>query len=85
MITLQFGNLYYLVMELVGGGDLCSFIKAQRNGKLDERCTRVYARQLVSAISHMHNVGIVHRYVCMYIYIGIHIPADRAAIYIYLL
>nr|XP_022908238.1 serine/threonine-protein kinase MARK2-like isoform X2 [Onthophagus taurus] len=59
--TMQYGNLYYLVMELVGGGDLCTFIKAQRNGKLDERCTRVYARQLVSAISHMHHLGIVHR------------------------
>lgn len=58
---MQYGTLYYLVMELVGGGDLCTFIKTQRGGKLDERSTRVYARQLVSAISHMHDMGVVHR------------------------
>ncbi|XP_017781220.1 PREDICTED: protein kinase kin1-like, partial [Nicrophorus vespilloides] len=55
------GNIYYLVTELVGGGDLCNFIKGQRNGKLEEHYTRVFARQLISAISHMHNQGIVHR------------------------
>lgn len=59
--TMQYGNMYYLVMELVGGGDLCNFIRTQRNGRLEEHCTRLFARQLVSAISHMHNLGIVHR------------------------
>ncbi|KAK4884141.1 hypothetical protein RN001_000412 [Aquatica leii] len=59
--TMQNGNIYYLVSELVGGGDLCTFIKSQKYGKLDERNTKVYARQLISATAHMHNIGIVHR------------------------
>jgi serine/threonine protein kinase len=54
-------NVYYLVTELVSGGDLCSFIIGQRYGKLEERPARVYARQFVSALSHMHTFGIVHR------------------------
>ncbi|CAH0551637.1 unnamed protein product [Brassicogethes aeneus] len=54
-------NVYYLVTELVSGGDLCTFIKSQRNGKLEERATRIYARQFASALSHMHNLGVVHR------------------------
>ncbi|KAK5648887.1 hypothetical protein RI129_003779 [Pyrocoelia pectoralis] len=59
--TMQNDNIYYLVTELIGGGDLCTFIKSQKHGKLDERNTRVYARQLISALAHMHNLGIVHR------------------------
>uniref|UniRef100_A0A1Y1K9Q9 Protein kinase domain-containing protein n=2 Tax=Photinus pyralis TaxID=7054 RepID=A0A1Y1K9Q9_PHOPY len=59
--TMQNDNIYYLVTELIGGGDLCTFIKSQKYGKLDERNTRVYARQLISALAHMHSLGVVHR------------------------
>lgn len=59
--TMQCGAVYYMATELVAGGDLCSFIKAQRSGRLDERLTRTFARQLVSALTHMHSLGIVHR------------------------
>ncbi|XP_076274726.1 uncharacterized protein LOC143205359 isoform X1 [Rhynchophorus ferrugineus] len=54
-------NVYYLVTELAAGGDLCTFIKNQKHGKLNESTTRYYARQFVSALAHMHNVGVVHR------------------------
>ncbi|XP_030745729.1 SNF1-related protein kinase catalytic subunit alpha KIN11-like isoform X2 [Sitophilus oryzae] len=54
-------NVYYLVTEMAGGGDLCTFIKAQKNGKLSESSTRNYARQFVSALAHMHHLGVVHR------------------------
>lgn len=50
-----------MVTELVAGGDLCTFIKAQRSGKLDEKFTKIFAKQLISALSHMHSLGIVHR------------------------
>ncbi|XP_069683256.1 serine/threonine-protein kinase MARK1-like [Periplaneta americana] len=59
--TMQCGPLYYLVTELATGGDLCAHIKQQRNGRLDERTARRYGRQLVSALAHMHNRGVVHR------------------------
>lgn len=47
--------------ELAAGGDMCNYIKAQKTGCLDERATRGYARQVISAIGHMHSRGIVHR------------------------
>ncbi|KAF5307454.1 hypothetical protein FQR65_LT06809 [Abscondita terminalis] len=59
--TMQNGSVYYLVTELVAGGDLSTFIKSQKYSKLDERNANVYARQLISALAHMHNLGIVHR------------------------
>ncbi|CAH1113001.1 unnamed protein product [Psylliodes chrysocephalus] len=54
-------NVYYLVTELANGGDLCSFVKKQAKGRLEEKLTKVYARQFVSALSHMHSLGVVHR------------------------
>ncbi|XP_044735404.1 serine/threonine-protein kinase SIK1-like [Chrysoperla carnea] len=59
--TLRCGHVYYLVTELAAGGDMCNHVKAQKNGRLDERATRGYARQVISAIGHMHSRGIVHR------------------------
>ncbi|XP_014610448.1 PREDICTED: serine/threonine-protein kinase NIM1-like, partial [Polistes canadensis] len=59
--TIQYGSVYYLVMELATGGDLCTHIKQQPSGMLDEMTTKLYARQLVSALKHMHSRGIVHR------------------------
>lgn len=53
--------MYYLVTELATGGDLCTHIKEQPAGKLDENTARLYARQLVAALKHMHSRGVVHR------------------------
>ncbi|KAK9880576.1 hypothetical protein WA026_011817 [Henosepilachna vigintioctopunctata] len=54
-------NSYYIITEIINGGDLCTFVKDQRGGKLDEKATKVFAQQFVSAILHMHQRGIVHR------------------------
>ncbi|XP_043680150.1 MAP/microtubule affinity-regulating kinase 3-like isoform X2 [Vespula pensylvanica] len=59
--TIQYGSVYYLVMELATGGDLCTHIKQQPSGMLDEMTAKLYARQLVGALKHMHSRGIVHR------------------------
>ncbi|KAK2577852.1 hypothetical protein KPH14_001115 [Odynerus spinipes] len=59
--TIQYGSVYYLVMELATGGDLCTHIKQQPSGMLDETTAKLYARQLVAALKHMHSRGIVHR------------------------
>jgi hypothetical protein len=29
--------MYYLVTELATGGDLCTYLELQRNGRLDEK------------------------------------------------
>ncbi|XP_014483391.1 PREDICTED: MAP/microtubule affinity-regulating kinase 3-like [Dinoponera quadriceps] len=59
--TIRSGSVYYLVTELATGGDLCTHIKEQPTGKLDENTARLYARQLVAALKHMHSRGVVHR------------------------
>ncbi|KYN02398.1 MAP/microtubule affinity-regulating kinase 3 [Cyphomyrmex costatus] len=59
--TIRYGSVYYLVTELATGGDLCTHIKEQPAGKLDENTARLYARQLVAALKHMHSKGVVHR------------------------
>ncbi|XP_051176274.1 serine/threonine-protein kinase MARK2-like isoform X2 [Leptopilina boulardi] len=59
--TIQCGTVYYIVTELATGGDLCTHIKKQPLGRLDEFTAKLYARQLVDALEHMHCRGIVHR------------------------
>jgi serine/threonine protein kinase len=49
----------YMIMELIKGGTLHDRIDLYR--RLTESVTCRYARQLISAVHHMHTVGIVHR------------------------
>ncbi|XP_053316282.1 hormonally up-regulated neu tumor-associated kinase homolog A-like [Spea bombifrons] len=57
--TLETENSYYMVMELCLGGDLMDRICDKK--KLEETDVRKYARQLMSAVEHLHRHGIVHR------------------------
>eukprot|EP01136_Pigoraptor_vietnamica_P033896 Opistho-1_new@97236 len=52
-------NEYCLVMEHAGGGEILDYIVA--HGKLSEKETRRFIRQVVSAVEHLHQIGIVHR------------------------
>eukprot|EP00117_Sycon_ciliatum_P001911 scpid23745/ scgid7370/ Hormonally up-regulated neu tumor-associated kinase; Serine/threonine-protein kinase MAK-V len=52
-------NSYYLVTEMAEGGDLMDHI--YKNTHLPEDEVRVYIRQIVSAIDHIHKAGIIHR------------------------
>lgn len=51
---------YIMVLELVPN-NLCDFIRTCNRGRLDEGTTRVYFRQMVSALIYIHNMGIIHR------------------------
>ncbi|KJE90477.1 hypothetical protein CAOG_08549 [Capsaspora owczarzaki ATCC 30864] len=57
--TIETEDRYCLVMEHCGGGEVLDYIVAHE--KLNERETRRFARQLVSALDHIHQRGIVHR------------------------
>ena len=59
--TLKYDYIYCLVTELVLGGDLRSYVQYHRNKKLSERRARLLFRQLLSAVNHLHDCGIVHR------------------------
>lgn len=49
-------------MEYVPGGDLLTLVRGQKGGRLKEGVARRFVRQLVSALHHMHEHGIVHRW-----------------------
>ncbi|XP_041484068.1 MAP/microtubule affinity-regulating kinase 4-like isoform X2 [Lytechinus variegatus] len=59
--TITSPQLYCLVMEYVPGGDLLTLVRGQQGGRLKEGVARRFIRQLVSALHHMHEQGIVHR------------------------
>lgn len=49
----------FLVLELLGGGELLERIRRKQHFSETE-ASRIM-RKLVSAVSHMHDVGVVHR------------------------
>lgn len=48
---------------LTSGGDLMNYIYKKK--QLDEKETRKYMKQMVSAVDHLHKAGIIHRYTYM--------------------
>ncbi|KAI8622512.1 kinase-like domain-containing protein [Chytriomyces sp. MP71] len=50
-----------LVMEYAAGGEMFHYIMAQPDGRLREEEGRRFFAQLVSGVSYIHSVGIVHR------------------------
>ncbi|XP_077567211.1 hormonally up-regulated neu tumor-associated kinase homolog A [Stigmatopora nigra] len=57
--TLETENSYYLVLELCAGGDLMERICDWK--RLPEKEVRRYTRQILSAVAHLHQHGVVHR------------------------
>eukprot|EP00118_Oscarella_pearsei_P001406 m.7359 g.7359 ORF g.7359 m.7359 type:complete len:620 (+) comp18475_c0_seq1:293-2152(+) len=57
--VLESENHFYLVTELVSGGELQKHIGAK--GRLDENETRKYIRQITFAVEYMHKAGVIHR------------------------
>jgi 5'-AMP-activated protein kinase catalytic alpha subunit len=52
------GN-FYLVMEYVSGGDICSLL--ERKGKIGEQEVRGYFHQIVAGIEYCHRHRVTHR------------------------
>ncbi|XP_077970500.1 uncharacterized protein LOC120347298 isoform X1 [Styela clava] len=53
-------RLYAIVLELAAGGTLEQYVKLDP-GYLSEEMTKYWLRQLVSALCHLHDRGVVHR------------------------
>ena len=54
-------NSYYMVLELVSGGDVMHHIMSNRCSCLEEQTVKKYIKQMVTAIHYMHEAGIIHR------------------------
>lgn len=50
---------YYIIMELVPGGDLMGFV--EEFGRVGEEATRVITKQILEGINYVHQLGISHR------------------------
>jgi 3-phosphoinositide dependent protein kinase-1 len=57
--TFQDSTSLYYVLDIASGGELLGVLK--RIGSFDEECTRFYGAQILDAIEHMHNRGVIHR------------------------
>lgn len=53
-------NFYCMALEF-GGENLCDFVRVQSRGRLEEITARIMARQLTSAVDHLHKRGVIHR------------------------
>lgn len=57
--TFQDNSSLYYVLDIANGGELLGVLK--KVGSFDEECTRFYGAQILDAIEHMHNRGVIHR------------------------
>jgi len=52
---------YYLLTELVTGGDLHWYIKHKSNNKMNYKLILLIARDIASAMKYLHDNGVIHR------------------------
>jgi len=57
--TLETENNYYLITDLVAGGEMIDLVEGSRG--LSETKVRKYITQILTALQHMHDNGLVHR------------------------
>ncbi|CAG8956807.1 hypothetical protein HYFRA_00011196 [Hymenoscyphus fraxineus] len=57
--TFQDNSSLYYVLDIANGGELLGVLK--KVGSFDEECTRFFGAQILDAIEHMHNRGVIHR------------------------
>lgn len=59
--TFQDADRLYFVLSYAKRGELLPYIN--KVGSFDIECTRFYAAEILVALGHLHNLGIIHRYV----------------------
>lgn len=59
--SFQDSTFLYMVMEFVNGGELFYHLHRVKDGPFSEERARFYAAQIVLALEHMHDEGVVYR------------------------
>ncbi|CCD68653.1 non-specific serine/threonine protein kinase [Caenorhabditis elegans] len=59
--TFQDSESLYFVLEYAKYGDLCTLMQKQPDSKFNVADSRYYAANLLSALEHIHKLGIIHR------------------------
>eukprot|EP00419_Tripos_fusus_P083682 CAMPEP_0172936012 /NCGR_PEP_ID=MMETSP1075-20121228/221803_1 /TAXON_ID=2916 /ORGANISM="Ceratium fusus, Strain PA161109" /LENGTH=577 /DNA_ID=CAMNT_0013797379 /DNA_START=150 /DNA_END=1880 /DNA_ORIENTATION=- len=55
------GDWFFLVLELVGGGDLFTVLTSRSQSRLQDREAAFVAQQLLSGLAFLHGRGVLHR------------------------
>ena len=54
-------EFFCLAMDFYSGGTLCELVCQSESGKLDELVAKIYFKQMMDGLNHIHNRGIIHR------------------------
>lgn len=57
---LETKNYFIMVLDIMPN-NLCDFIRNLKRGKFDESTSRILFRQVASAVTYIHEKGIIHR------------------------
>lgn len=57
--SFQTSSKLYLLLDFINGGHL--FFQLYRQGTFDEPLARFFIAEIVSAVSHLHGIGVIHR------------------------
>ena len=57
--TIESPKRIHIVIEYLGGNNLCSYVKSKR--KLDEDEARIIFMQVVESLEYIHSLNIIHR------------------------
>ena len=57
--VMETANSLYLVLELCEGGDFLDLVASR--GRLMEPESKMFVKQIIDAVSHLHSYGILHR------------------------
>ncbi|XP_076441180.1 uncharacterized protein LOC143280426 [Babylonia areolata] len=59
--TLKATTLHCLVLEFAAGGELQTYVRCHKDGRLPEEKSRPFVRQMVSGLHYLHERGVTHR------------------------
>jgi len=54
-------EFFCLAMDFYSGGTICELVCQSESGKLDELVAKIYFKQMMDGLNHIHSRGVIHR------------------------